>query len=367
MPVGMINFFLRIYFILICIVFSGCKGYDFKPHKNVKVKFLSEYILPDNVFVNNMLVGGLSGIDFYNGTYYLVCDDSNDPRFYCGTIDVTNDKISSINIDSVVLINANSKFLDLEAIRYDTHKNQIVLTSEGHIKLQKDPLFFSVDSTGSIQNIFQIPDAFTPGSIQKPRHNGTLEGLCISFNKNGYWLAMELPLEADGSEPQFSPTKSPVRITYINSKTKRPEKQFAYFLDAVAKKAVGNFSVNGLTDLIQYDKNTFLVIERSYSSGLGSQGNTIKLFMVDASKTTNTLNIDSLKNADFVAARKELLLNFEDLRDQLTNHSIDNIEGITFGPLLPNGNKSLILISDNNFNKLEKQLNQFILLELDPN
>ena len=225
----------------------------------------------------------------------------------------------------------------------------MLLTSEGHIKNKKDPMFFLANLDGEVKTRFKIPDIFKANSPEKPRHNGTLEALCHSFDKNGYWIGMELPLMADGLEPQLTPTKSPVRITYINSKTKRPEKQFAYFLDPIAKKPIGNFSVNGLTDMLEYKDNIFLTIERSYSSGLGNQGNTIKLFKVDASKATNTLNMNSLSNADYVAAKKELLLNFEDIRSQLTNQSIDNIEGITLGPLLPNEHQSLLLVSDNNF------------------
>lgn len=33
---------------------------------------------------------------------------------------------------------------------------------------------------------------------------------------------------------------------------------------------------------------------------------------------------------------------------------IDNIEGVTFGPTLSNGKRSLLFIADNNFNPLEK-------------
>jgi len=175
---------------------------------------------------------------------------------------------------------------------------------------------------------------------------------------------MELPLEADGPEPQYTQKKSPVRITYVSSNTNEPEKQFAYFLDAVAKKPMGHFSVNGLTDLVQYNASTFLIIERSYSSGLGNQGNTIKIFEADISDVTNTIKINNLKDTSFIPAKKKLLLNFENFRDKLTDRSIDNIEGITLGPKLSNGHQSLILVSDNNFNKLEKQFNQFILLEL---
>lgn len=364
MPVGMSNYYVRIYIFILSIIISGCKGHALKPQKKLQVNFLSEYILPYNVIVDSTLVGGLSGIDFYNGRYYLACDDSKNPRFYSGIIITEDDKISDVKIDRVTILKDDFQFIDLEAIRYDANKNLIVLTSEGHISLKKDPLFFSVNTSGDIQNTFEVPDAFKARSIQKPRHNGTLEGLCVSFDKKGFWIAMELPLEVDGPKPKFETTHSPVRITSINSETQQPESQFAYFLDSVAKKAKGNFSVNGLTDLIQYDENTFLIIERSYSSGLGNQGNTIKLFKADVSNTTNTLALDQLKDANFVAAKKELLLDFEDLRDRLTDRSIDNIEGITFGPVLANGHQSLILVSDNNFNSLEKQLNQFILLEL---
>ena len=42
---------------------------------------------------------------------------------------------------------------------------------------------------------------------------------------------------------------------------------------------------------------------------------------------------------------------------------IDNIEGITFGPILPDGKRSLLFVADNNFNPLEKT--QFLLFEIE--
>jgi hypothetical protein len=59
-----------------------------------------------------------------------------------------------------------------------------------------------------------------------------------------------------------------------------------------------------------------------------------------------------------------LVFNFNDVKQQLTQGIIDNIEGITFGPKLPNGNQSLLLVSDNNFQAFGLQLNQFILMEI---
>ena len=56
---------------------------------------------------------------------------------------------------------------------------------------------------------------------------------------------------------------------------------------------------------------------------------------------------------------KKLLLNMDDL-----GIYIDNIEGVTFGPTLPNGHKTLLLVSDNNFLPIEKT--QFMLFEVIP-
>lgn len=95
---------------LLVILFFGCKNTQVTHSKNLKVKFLSEYILPDTITVANTRVGGLSGIDFYNGTYYIVCDDSNNPRFYEATITIDGFKIAFINFDKVVEINNESVF-----------------------------------------------------------------------------------------------------------------------------------------------------------------------------------------------------------------------------------------------------------------
>ncbi|NGY85135.1 esterase-like activity of phytase family protein (plasmid) [Bacillus megaterium] len=44
---------------------------------------------------------------------------------------------------------------------------------------------------------------------------------------------------------------------------------------------------------------------------------------------------------------------------------LDNIEGISWGPKLPNGHDSLVLVSDDNFNR--NQVTQFLAFEVLPN
>ena len=98
------------------------------------------------------------------------------------------------------------------------------------------------------------------------------------------------------------------------------------------------------------------MVERSYS--VGRPASTIKVFIVDLSAATDIKNTGSLKNnTNFIPVSKKLLLNMDDL-----GIYIDNIEGVTFGPLLPNGHKTLLFVSDNNFNALQRS--QLLLFEV---
>jgi hypothetical protein len=119
---------------------------------------------------------------------------------------------------------------------------------------------------------------------------------------------------------------------------------------------VNAYKINGVPDILSTGENKLLVIERSYSSG--RLACTVKLFNSDLSKASDIRHNPSLlNNKDFIAADKKLLLNMDEL-----GIYVDNIEGVTFGPLLPNGNKTLLLVADNNFNPIQKS--QVLLFEI---
>jgi hypothetical protein len=330
----------------------------------MKLVFLDEFILPDSLMVDSTLVGGLSGIDFHDGTFYLACDDPMNPRFFTATINIENAEIKILSIDRSIQIRDTSRYFDIEAIRYDTSSQMLVFASEGFIKNKMDPALFTADMLGNGLAYYNLPRDFYGNADQGPRHNGNLEGLSQSMDGKGYWVAMELPLYKDGPTPQLKATNSPVRITHIDTESKEPTRQFAYTLEPISKVPTEDFAINGLTDILQYDDDRFIILERSYSKGLGYQANTVRLFDVDASEATDVLGMKNLRDGSFLPATKTLLLDFEPYRDKLTNNSIDNIEGLCFGPVLPNGNRSLILVADNNFNMMGPQMNQFILLEI---
>ncbi len=337
---------------------------------NVKLRYLDDVVIPQNLEIEDTKVGGLSGIDYHNGMYYLVCDQPSNPRIYKAEIPFINRSIDTVLISEVIKLDKNDVFYkehtpDLEGIRFDAESNELVISAEGSIQNGNDPSIFHISTEGKFISSYEIPEYFKASGDQKPRNNGVFEGLAESFDKSAYWVAMELPLVKDGPKPKIYATNSSVRITKFNKETQAAESQFAYKLDGISKLPINWFAVNGVTEILEYAKDKFLVLERAYSAGYGSNGNTVKIFDVDASKATNTLKMKNLRKSDYQNAEKRLVFDFKSVKNFLTEETIDNIEGMTFGPDLPNGKKSLILVSDDNFSSFSDQITQFILLELE--
>ena len=169
-------------------------------------------------------------------------------------------------------------------------------------------------------------------------------------------------MRRDGPVPTFERKGGLVRITHFDLSTKKATRQFTYQPDPVAKDPKGAFGINGVTALLQIDATTFWIVERSYSKGYGTKGNTIKLYEVRSEDVTNTLTMETLEKNTIKPATKKLLLDFETMLPALDNQRIDNIEGITLGPKLSNKVQSVLLISDNNFNPPSIQKTQLLIL-----
>ena len=343
--------------------------YSCKQNKSFDLQFVNEYVLKDSTLINNTVIGGLSGIDYNNGYYYFVVDDATNPRFLKAKININKNVISSINFEEVVLLNdTTTNFyrgnnLDLESIFIDEENKQVNFSSEGSISKGIKPSIFTTDLEGNFISEIELPKNLQ--DLENIKHNGVLEGSSKSINKKGFWSIMEAPLKNDGEEPTFTKTQSPVRITYFDAKTKKATKQFAYQLEQITKPAKSTINLNGVTAILEYDTNKFFIVERTYQSGYGAFGNIVRIFNAEiTNETTDVLDLKSLKESEYKPLKKRLLVNFEDLRNKLTEGIVDNIEGITLGPVLENGNQSLILVSDDNFQIYGKQLNQFILLEI---
>ncbi|WP_166381694.1 esterase-like activity of phytase family protein [Polaribacter sp. 11A2H] len=353
-----------IFGVLLTSLFFSCKN-----TKQTQLNFLDEFVLADSISFQNSIIGGLSGVDYANDAYYFVVDDARNPRFLKAKISIKQNKIETVDFENVVFLNDTTtsyykeNVLDLESIFVNSETEEVYFVGEGSINTDKSPTIFKTDLNGNFIDAYELPKSLNDN--KKIKHNAVFEGSSKSLDGKGFWVAMEGPLTTDGEDPTFTKASSPVRITYFDKTSKKATKQFAYQLEHITKPSKGNINLNGVTSILEYKENHFFIIERTYQSGYGSHGNIVRIFEAVIDKeTTNILNMDSLKVSAFIPLKKRLLLNFEELNNQLTEGIIDNIEGLTFGPKLANGNQSLLLIADDNFQVYGKQLNQFILLEI---
>ncbi len=130
--------------------------------------------------------------------------------------------------------------------------------------------------------------------------------------------------------------------------------EYIYMTEPVADQPIptGQFSTNGLVELLALDSERFLAAERSFSVGVG---NRIRIYEVSLAGATDVSAVQALQGViqNFTPVSKTLLLDLDVL-----GLTLDNIEGLTFGPVLENGQRSLILCSDNNFSA--GQFTQFL-------
>lgn len=382
------NFFMKKFYpflvFMSLLVFSCSSTRQNQKKQTVitKLKFLDLYNVPFNQQFENTTIGGLSGID-YNAKmdeYYIISDDrseKNPVRFYVAKLIINQNKIDSVQfIKTVFLKNQSGKFYpgskqdpfhtpDPEAIRYDAKNNTLIWTSEGERIVNsskiilEDPAVTEVDDNGNFLDTFQLPSQVKMSATDfGPRQNGVFEGVTFSPDYQSLLVSVEEPLIQDGERAGTGDSTAITRIIKFDRTTKKPVAQFAYQVDPVAYSPIlpSMFKINGISDILSISKNQFLSIERSFSTG--RLGCTIKVFLTDLSSSENISSFTSIKNKPIKIASKKMLLNM----DQLGIY-IDNIEGVTFGPTLSNGKRSLIFVSDNNFNPLERT--QFLLFEIE--
>lgn len=346
------------------------------------LKLLSVYDIPFGFLYKQTTVGGLSGID-YDSTrncYYLVCDDrsaTNPARFYTAEIEIRNNKIDTIrfiNVQNFLQPNGevypNSKHdprntPDPESMRYDPVRKQFAWGNEGERIINENDSILSnpsvrvVDVNGKFIDSFIMPGNMQMSVFEKgPRQNSVFEGMSYANNFKSLFINVEEPLLEDGPRADVTEKNAYIRILKFNCDSRKNIAQFAYKLDPIPypAKPPGAYKINGVPDILAIDDEKLLVIERSFSSG--RLACVVKLFLADLSAATDVSSIESLKaNTGFKTVRKQLLMNMEDL-----GIYIDNIEGLTFGPNLPNGHRTILFVADNNFNPLERS--QVLLFEL---
>jgi hypothetical protein len=342
----------------------------------ISLKFHDQYRIPSDQRFEHTSVRGLSGIDYNpaKGAYYLISDDRSlqqPSRYYTADI-----RLNGYRIDTIVFTRVDSlrndqgtlfppRTADPEAIRFDGLSGFLAWSSEGEKIIQpgreiiQQPFIRLINKGGMVLDSFRVPQRFQYYAYEKgARNNGSLEAMSYTPDYRQLWLCMEEPLYEDGPRIDTADNNSYLRLFGFDRFTGKQVGEFAYQAEKVAYAAspADAYRINGVSEILFLDSTRFLVMERSFSTGRRSC--TVRIFLANLAGATDITGMESLAlRKDIQPVSKKLLFDFNVL-----NRHIDNLEGMCWGPELPNGHRSLLLISDDNFS--DRQETQLFLLEL---
>ncbi len=341
----------------------------------MKFEFLGEVVFPTGYQFQHTEVGGLSGITYHPQTnrFYAISDDRsriNPARIYSLTIDLKNgllDPGDLVFTGVITLLDGSGKpfrrnHIDPEGIAI-TNAGEFYISSEGDIKKRIAPFVNGFDANGKLIRELTIPMKYLPSPKSGIRNNLSFESLAITPDQCFLFTAVENALLQDGPAAKTG-KKSMARILKYDLKRGDAVAEYVYPVAGVpqAHQILSGSWSNGLVELLVLDdESSLLALERGYSMATGA---VVKLFHVALQDATDVIAEFSLlantKNTvpkHFSPVQKKELLDMSELVSR-----VDNLEGMTFGPDLPDGRRTLIMVSDNNFSSVQKT--QFIALAL---
>ncbi len=342
----------------------------------LQLQFLNDNNFSTNTVVAGYKMGGLSGC-VYNEkskTLWAVRDDRSErapARLYEFSLQ-TEGKINVLPVRHLLLKSEYKKYfekndVDLESIAL-LDNGDFLLSSEGNIgkKHRIMPRLMEFNAQGDYVRDWAFPEVLLPEKKGKQttgaRDNLVVEGLSrIPLSQNIVFINEQAALQ-DGLETD-NDKGSPVRL--FLQEGNRVLKSYVYetesFLSILGQKVLNGSS--GVSEVLALNEKEFLVLERSFFPTLLKAK--IRLFKTSVDgQSTDVTNFPALRGQKYTALRKELVLNFDDILTKLdkNNSTLDNIEGMCWGPTLKNGKRLLIFVSDNNFNSFQRT--QFLFFEV---
>ncbi len=341
------------------------------------VDLIGEVRIPAGRTMLGTPLGGLSGItyDAARGVYYAVSDDRSSrapARFYRLGIDVSETRVERVVVafTGVVTLTdtAGQPFangaIDPEGIAL-APGDRLFISSEGDIAATPlvAPFVGEFGLDGRQRGALPLPAHVVPSGDGRrgARNNLVFEPLAVSRDGATLFSGTENALVQDGPLATLS-AGSPSRLLMWDRATGQPAGERVYPVSPIPAAPVpaGGSADNGFVDVAALDEvGTLLALERSYAAGVG---NTVRLFETGLTGATDVSGRAALdpevgEPVPYTPMAKRFVADIASLGARP-----DNIEGMAFGPPLPDGRWLLILVSDDNFNP--SQVTQIVALAL---
>ena len=275
-------------------------------------------ISPIGEFVRPRVPEELSGITYVNGdSYYAVSDDGSGIWAMQIGIDRATGMITNCVMGRNVQMGG-----DNEGIAWDARRKSVFVTDENAQTIHEiNP------ATGVVIAEVELPEH----QQKKRRTNRGLESLALSPDGKFLWTSNEEALSGDGA-PSSVKNGTTVRLTRFRRSdgTKwEYDGEWAYLTDAIGGGKTRRMR-SGVSGLCVLEDNTLLVLEREFSR----KG-------VDPVYRARLYAVRPGRDATFAADRpiaKKLLFG--------ADTGSANYEGVCLGPMLDNGDRTLVLVSD---------------------
>lgn len=340
------------------------------PASALQLKYVGETEIKHDTKFEKIAIGGLSALSWENGILYALSDDKGgkgEPRFYA--FELTIDKKYQVTLKPKAIhyltglpdIDGKKAGLDPEGMARLASGN-FLISSEGNnnAKPREMPRIFEVKPDGKWVSDITIPEKYLPEATglqtKGTQNNLAFEGLSLSPSGKVLFTTTEGTLFQDLSMVGSEKGEIIRLLKFDFAESWKATKEYAYRMEPLVANDIGPQLFVGISEILALSDDKVIVMERGVRvSPAKIWSNRVTLYIADVSKATDIL--PNAKIADvkkLVEVPKTKLIDFEtDLKADRKN-SVENFEGMAFGPTLPDGRKTLLVVTDDNFSKTQK-------------
>ena len=360
----------------------------------IELNFLGSFEPPREGWAfEGINVGEISGLTLAaDGTFFAIGDDRGENVsppgvLYEMTIDVDRAGIHAVDVTDVIQL--DSALIAVGTQPYGANEldgEEVLWLEDGFIVCsERDadnaPWIRRFALDGRLVDELPVPDKFIPAfeggvQVRGVRENLSFEAATVTPDGSTLYVMNEQALVQDG-DVSTADAGSPVRIIEYDLTRAVPTVigEYVYVTEPLfVRPAEGDYGDNGVPGIAYVGHVTpeidLIVMERSYVDGAGNHiglfGVKLDPYVYDRERIMATESLaDEGSPYPGVTVHKIPLLRISDDPSQTdVDFDPDNMEAIAVGPQLENGNYSLILAADNNFNP-KYQRNVFAAFEID--
>lgn len=320
------------------------------------IEFLGNATMPPETRLDGVPVGGLSGLtwDAATGDFLALSDDRSElgpARFYRLRLDLAGGRLTDSGfrlLSAIPILGPDGKTLprrsvDLEGIAEGG--DRLFVSSEGEAKAGIAPLVAELSPDGRWRREMPLASRYLPEDDERSGVRDNLAFEALTLTPDGRTLIAGLENGLAQESLKAAPGRaSRSRLVVWDLESGGPPRELLYDVEGltITPPNPSALAINGLVELLAVDATHLLALERQFVGGVGV---VLRLFAVDLAGATDVAEIDGVgERSDLVPVAKTLLLDFAGLGVPL-----DNFEGMTFGPALPDGRRTLFVVSDDNF------------------